>query len=70
MTESLLTRAAQFALAGSYTWEAICLATDHEVLRRVMLADFRRVFRSSSRWPDGDGETRCLAFLLLQEEQT
>lgn len=69
MKEELI-RAAEAALTeGCFTWQAICRATRDTEARQELLALFREYFRSETRWPDDDRETRCLAFLLLAEAE-
>lgn len=71
----VLTEAARLALEeGASTWQALRCASQvaptrgHTVALSWDLLDvFRRVFRSEDTWPDDDRETRCLAFLFLNE---
>lgn len=75
LREKALTEAARLALEeGASTWQALRCASQIApswghitALSWDLLDVFRRVFASEERRPDDDCETRCLAFLFLNE---
>lgn len=75
LRETALLEAASRCLESDVpTWPALwnsCVSTAPADLvfhlSRDLLEEFRDVFSSDYPWPPGDRETRCLAFLFLNE---